>query len=62
MTGRGDEMAPGLRTAGLTAAAMVAFAANSVLNRLALADGAIDAVTFTGVRLVSGALMLGLIL
>lgn len=50
------------RIAFLTTAAMVAFAANSVLNRLALADGDMDAVTYTGVRLVSGALMLALIL
>jgi drug/metabolite transporter (DMT)-like permease len=46
----------------LTAATMVAFAANSVLNRLALSGGDIDAVTYTGVRLLSGALMLALIL
>lgn len=46
----------------LTAIAMVAFAANSVLNRLALADGAIDAVSFTGMRLMSGGAMLALLL
>jgi len=46
----------------LTAATLMAFAANSVLTRLALADGDADALTFTGIRLVSGALMLGLIL
>ncbi len=50
------------RIAFLTTATMVAFAANSVLNRLALAEGDIDAVTYTGARLLSGALMLGLIL
>lgn len=50
------------RVAALTALAMVAFAANSVLNRLALAEGAADAVTYTGIRLASGALMLALIL
>ncbi|MCC5988168.1 MAG: DMT family transporter [Pararhodobacter sp.] len=46
----------------LTALAMVAFAANSVLNRLALVDGQADALTYTGVRLASGAIMLALIL
>lgn len=51
-----------LKIALLTAMAMVAFAANSVLNRLALAQGEADALTFTGVRLASGALMLALIL
>lgn len=50
------------RVAALTAGAMVAFAANSVLNRLALADGAADPVAYTGIRLASGALMLALIL
>lgn len=46
----------------LTAAAMVAFAANSVLCRLALGAGLIDAASFATVRTVSGALMLGGIL
>ena len=46
----------------LTSLAMVAFAANSVLNRIALAEGEADALTYTGVRLASGALMLVLIL
>ena len=46
----------------LTAIAMLAFAANSVLCRLALHDGAIDAASFTAVRLVTGALTLVLIL
>jgi len=41
-----------------TAAAMVAFAANSVLCRLALGHATIDAASFTTVRLVSGALTL----
>lgn len=39
---------------------MVAFAANSVLNRLALQTTPVDAATFTAVRLLSGALILGL--
>ena len=55
-------MIPVQRTLGLTALAMVAFAANSVLCRLALREGAIDAASFTAVRLVSGAVALGLIL
>ena len=42
-------------TAAATAVALVAFAANSILCRLALAPGAIDAATFTAVRLVAGA-------
>lgn len=55
-------MIPAQRTLVLTALAMVAFAANSVLCRLALREGAIDAASFTAVRLVSGAVALGLIL
>ena len=43
----------------LTALTMTAFAANSVLNRMALAGGTIDAVTFGSVRLLAGAVMLG---
>lgn len=46
----------------LTVCALIAFAANSVLCRLALGAGAIDAAGFTIVRLVSGALVLFLIL
>jgi drug/metabolite transporter (DMT)-like permease len=49
------------RTAILTALSLIAFAANSVLCRLALADARIDAASFTAVRLASGALVLGLI-
>jgi drug/metabolite transporter (DMT)-like permease len=45
----------------LTALAMVAFAANSLLCRLALAHTAIDAASFTSIRIVSGALVLGII-
>ena len=37
---------------------MVAFAANSVLNRMALAGGHIEAVPFGTIRLVAGAIML----
>jgi drug/metabolite transporter (DMT)-like permease len=41
-------------TAVLTLLALVAFAANSVLCRLALRGGAIDPGTFTSVRLIFG--------
>ena len=50
-----------LRTAGLAAAAMMAFAANSLLCRAALGARAVDALTFTTVRLASGALVLALL-
>ena len=46
----------------VTCAALVAFAANSVLCRLALAGNAIDAASFTSIRIVSGALMLLILL
>ncbi len=49
------------RTLLLTAAAMVAFAGNSLLCREALAAGEIDAGAFTGVRLASGALVLAVL-
>ncbi|MCX7553146.1 DMT family transporter [Marinicella sp. S1101] len=42
----------------LTLLALLAFAANSVLCRMALADGLIDPAGFTTIRLVSGALAL----
>jgi len=48
-------------TLALTALAMLAFAANSLLTRLALAAGHIDAASFGSVRLVSGALVLAAI-
>jgi len=44
-----------------TVCALAAFAANSVLCRLALRGGSIDAATFSAVRLVSGAAVLMLI-
>ena len=53
---------PGLaRTITLTALAMIAFAANSLLCRAALGERAIDAASFTTIRLVSGAITLWLI-
>lgn len=42
----------------LTGLTMIAFAANSVLNRMALAGGSIDAVSFGVIRLLSGAVVL----
>jgi drug/metabolite transporter (DMT)-like permease len=49
------------RVLTLTALAMLAFAGNSLLCRLALAGTAIDAGSFTAVRIISGALTLWLI-
>ena len=46
----------------LVSLAMLAFAGNSLLCRIALRDTAIDAATFTAIRLASGALILVLIL
>jgi drug/metabolite transporter (DMT)-like permease len=47
-----------LKTLLLTSLALIAFAANSVLCRLALGEGAIDAAGFTIVRMVSAVLVL----
>lgn len=47
--------------AGLTALALLAFAGNSLLCRAALRDTAIDPASFTLLRVVSGALVLGLL-
>lgn len=46
------------RTAALTAVAMLAFAANSLLCRLALQQDRIDPASFGAVRLLAGALVL----
>jgi len=54
-------MAGGGSTLLLTALAMVAFAANSLLCRLALVDPTIDPASFTAVRLVAGAVTLALL-
>lgn len=51
-----------LKTSLLTSLALIAFAANSVLCRLALGNEAIDASSFTGIRLLSGAITLFIIL
>ena len=58
---RGAALSAARRTGLLVALAMLAFAANSLLCRVALRDTAIDAATFTTVRIVSGALILWLI-
>lgn len=52
---------PRLATLAFTAAAMLAFAANSLLCRLALQAGGIDPASFGAVRIASGALALLLI-
>lgn len=54
------EVASG-RTAALTSAALVSFALNSLLCRAALGADAVDATTFTTIRLAAGALVLLLI-
>ena len=50
-----------IRILVLTVLAMIAFAGNSLLCRLALKDTAIDAASFTAVRLCSGAAVLWLL-
>ncbi|MGI9260111.1 MAG: hypothetical protein ACR2QQ_14860, partial [Gammaproteobacteria bacterium] len=45
-------------TTFLTAVAMMAFAANSLLCRMALGEGAIDAASFATIRVASGAMIL----
>lgn len=52
----------GARTAAISAAVLVCFAANSLLCRAALGAGRSDPATFTAVRLASGAIALGLLL
>lgn len=53
---------PSMPAAGLTVVAMLAFAANSLLCRLALRDAHIDAASFGAVRVVAGAVMLAVVL
>jgi drug/metabolite transporter (DMT)-like permease len=50
-----------VRTAVLTAGALVAFAGNSLLCRMALGPSTIDAASFSTIRLLAGAFCLGLI-
>lgn len=59
-TARRNEMSY-IRTVALTSLAMIAFAGNSLLCRIALKHSSIDAASFTTIRLISGAVMLGLI-
>jgi drug/metabolite transporter (DMT)-like permease len=54
-------MAVSIRTASLTLLALIAFASNSLLTRLALGTHQIDAATFTAIRLAAGAIVLTLI-
>ena len=51
-----------MKAALYTIIALIAFAANSLLCRMALVDGGIDAWNFTAIRLLSGAACLGLIM
>lgn len=50
-----------LRVVALTTLAMLAFAGNSVLCRVALRDSQLDPASFTAIRLASGALVLCLL-
>jgi drug/metabolite transporter (DMT)-like permease len=47
-----------LQTILLTTVAMMAFASNSLLNRIALGQNAIDPTSYTTIRIASGAVML----
>ncbi len=50
-----------MKPAAFLALTMLAFAANSVLTRLALADGALGPALFASIRIVAGALVLALL-
>lgn len=54
-------MSANASTAAFTVAALTGFAANSLLCRMALGPGTIDAASFTSLRLISGALILALL-
>jgi drug/metabolite transporter (DMT)-like permease len=54
-------MTPAARTSGLTALALLAFAGNSILCRMALGHSLIDPAGFTAVRIGSGAATLWLL-
>lgn len=51
-----------MRTLGLLALTMLAFAANSVLNRMAVGAGSIDALGFAFVRVLTGAVTLAVLM
>lgn len=50
-----------MQTVALTAAALVAFASNSLVCRMALGQGSIDAASFSTIRLIAGACSLAVI-
>ena len=50
-----------MKSGAATAAALLSFAANSWLCRAALRSGAIDAASFTAIRLIAGALALAIV-
>lgn len=54
-------MAVDIKTVALTLLALLAFASNSLLTRLALGSHQIDAATFTAIRLGAGAVVLALV-
>ena len=54
----GGDMSRLPETALLTALALIAFASNSILTRLGLGGGQMDAATFTTVRIAAGAIVL----
>ena len=54
-------MAVDIKTVALTLLALIAFASNSILTRLALGSRQIDAATFTSIRLGAGAVVLTLL-
>ncbi len=56
-----DRSFPGAKTVVLTSITLVAFAGNSVLCRLALGAHAVDAASFTIIRLLSGAITLAVL-
>ncbi|HET8760705.1 MAG TPA: DMT family transporter [Nitrospiria bacterium] len=61
MARAGTNAPSGFRVGLHTACALLAFAANSVLCRLALGNGTIDAASFTAIRLTAGAAALWLL-
>jgi drug/metabolite transporter (DMT)-like permease len=57
----GKDVAPKVKTFWFTGGALVGFAGNSLLCRLALEDGSMDPASFTTARLLAGALTLSLL-
>lgn len=51
-----------MKTIALVMTALLSFAGNSIIARIALLDQAIDPASFTFIRVLSGALVLWLIL